>query len=146
MAAISSLSGILNQYVISSGNTRIIALIQTIGLCLTIIFGFILIPIYSSVGLILAQSLATVFTFIAYIKPALSDLSSVDKKAFWFLSTINLILIITSLTLSIMFNNYLIKSIVSISIICIAAILVLTKGFTSEEKSLVFSYIHKPFN
>jgi O-antigen/teichoic acid export membrane protein len=99
IATITSLSSILSQYVISTGNTRLIALVQLLGLAVTLVASIYLIPPYHVLGLLCSQGFAAVFTVLAYAKPALRDLSSHDRIALWRLAVLTTLLLPSTLVL-----------------------------------------------
>jgi len=145
MTAVQSLSGMLSQYIISSGKTRIIGLIQVTGLFITIAFAIVLIPLYSSVGLLTAQSLAAVFTFIAYLRPALTDLNIQDKKRLWLMAGLSFGLLIITFFLPKLSSTWLVIILIAITS-TITAVFFLVIAFTSEEKSLIRLAIQARFS
>jgi O-antigen/teichoic acid export membrane protein len=136
MTAISSLAGILSQYVMSSGNTRIIAVIQTGGLMITIMTALILIPLYSALGLLVAQSLGATFTLIAYIKPGLKDIEQSEKKYLWFLACTSFTLLATTFLLPVVLKKTWLLSIISLLILGGILVLLLFKAFSAKERAL----------
>jgi O-antigen/teichoic acid export membrane protein len=143
IAAVQSLSGMLSQYLISAGKTRVIAVVQTLGLFINIVAALFFIPLYSSVGLLLAQSLAVLLTFTGYIRPALIDLDRSDKKCLWLLAGLSFSLVPITFILPLVCKNIfmIIVSLVSVTIITI--LLALNVAFTMEEKSLLRMSIKK---
>lgn len=137
LAAISSLAGILGQYVTSYGNTGLIAVIQTIGLSITIMTALPLIKFYSALGLLIAQTLGATFTLIAYVKPALEDLDQSDKGYIWFLAGMSFSLLATSFLLPVLLKNTLSLLVISLLSICVTIATSLSKAFSVKERALV---------
>jgi O-antigen/teichoic acid export membrane protein len=141
ITVIGSISGIFSQYIVSAGKTRTIMIVQTTGLAINAIFAILLIPIYSSTGLLMAQCTQSLFTAIAYIQPALTDLKPADKKSLVFLLMLSIGLIALSFGIPFIINNFILT--LTINIICciITIFFVSTKIFTSEEKYLFISSV-----
>ncbi len=146
MAAISSISGILSQHVISLGKTRTIAVIQITGLIINVLVALLLIPLYSSVGLLLAQSVAAIFTLIAYVKPALADIESEDKKHLWSLTGFSLTSIVVTLTLPIQIKYRWLMSAISLLAIGLTAISSFILAFNLEERTTTLRTIKNKIN
>lgn len=134
ITAISSLAGMMSQYVLSLGNTRVIAIIQTISLALTVFIAMLLIPTYNSVGFLIAQVIGGSFALIAYIRPALADIDRSDHRYLWLLTftSINLF-IISFLTLFIDFNVFT-SIILSFIFSGMTLIITLLGCFTKSER------------
>jgi O-antigen/teichoic acid export membrane protein len=141
ITAVSSLSAMLSQYVISSGKTRVIAVIQTVGLFITVLTALMLIPLYSSRGLLLAQTLAAIYTLLAYIKPALSDLERADRQPLSLLIGLSLSLVALTFVLPMLIENAKLKLGVSLLVIGVTAALSVSRAFTVKEKKLVITKI-----
>jgi O-antigen/teichoic acid export membrane protein len=139
MAAITSMAGILSQYVISSGNTRLIAVIQTIGLLITILVALTLIPTYSSLGLLIAQISGAAFTLIAYTKPALKDIEQSEQGHLSFLAALSISLLGTTFLLPLYLKNHWLLLLVSIVIIILTLALLFFQSFTVQERALASS-------
>lgn len=136
-----SLSGILNQYVVSSGKMRSLMIIQTAGLFINTTLAIFLIPAWNSIGLLMAQFVSTLFTAVAYIRPALMDINILDKKRLQLLLILNIILITTSVCLPLIVSNQQSTLFVSISFLIFTTFFVTSKIFTSEEKIIVISTV-----
>lgn len=138
---IGSLSGILNQYVVSAGKMRSLMIIQTVGLIINTALAVFLIPSWNSIGLLIAQFASTLFTVVAYIRPALVDINISDKKRFLLLLILNIILIMTSVGLPLITNNYQLTLFVNVSCLFFTMFFVIAKMFTAEEKRIVLSTV-----
>lgn len=137
MAAISSLAGIFSQYVISSGNTRLIGVIQITGLLITVLVALRLIPIYSSTGLLIAQTSGVAFTLIAYTKPALNDLKESEQKPLWFLAILSITQIVVTFLVPVYVHNLVFLLFLAIAIIIVTVSLAFFQVFTLQERALV---------
>jgi O-antigen/teichoic acid export membrane protein len=146
ITAVRSLSGMLSQYVISAGKTRIIAAIQTGGLIITVLSALVLIPRYSSLGLLLAQGLAAILILLAYVKPALGDLDVADNKSLWFLATLSFILVTVTFTFSTFINDIWLTLIYSVCTSITAAITSISVAFTASERTSGLRIIRKQIN
>jgi O-antigen/teichoic acid export membrane protein len=146
MTAISSISGILGQHIISFGKTRTIALVQVIALVIHIAFALALIPLYSSTGLLLAQSLAAIFTLVAYVRPALTDIESEDKKHLWLLTGLSVIMLVLTFTLPIVIKNRWILLVISFLVTKITVVLSLRVAFNLQEIKIAFQTIKNKIN
>ncbi|MDX1978411.1 MAG: oligosaccharide flippase family protein [Pseudanabaenaceae cyanobacterium bins.68] len=89
-AALSSLGGILNQYLVAEGKTRVIGLVQVVALLLNILLALILIPLYSGLGLLLAQAIAATFTLIYLGRPSLGDIVKTNRSQLIMIGLISL--------------------------------------------------------
>jgi O-antigen/teichoic acid export membrane protein len=139
MAAITSLAAIFSQYVISSGNTRLIAVIQIIGLLITLLVALTLIPIYSSTGLLIAQASGASFTLIAYTNPALQDINQSEQKPLWFLAGLSISLLGITFLLPVYLQNFLLMSFFSIAIVSATITLSFFQVFTFQERAIAWS-------
>lgn len=137
MAAITSLASIFGQYVTSSGNTRTIAVIQTIGLLITVLVALLLIPIYSSIGLLIGQISGAGFTLIAYTKPALNDLKKSEQRHLWFLTVLSIGIVGATFLLPVYVKSFLSLSLFSIAIVIVTITLAFFQVFTIQERDLV---------
>lgn len=133
-AAISSLSGIFGQYVTSSGDTRKIAIIQIIGLTINLVLALLLVPRYSSMGLLLSQGISSISIFLLYYKPALHDLNTIDKKSILVLSFFSMFLISMLLILTSIFNGRIIKIIAFACVIILSVAVLIANIFTKNER------------
>ncbi len=139
MAAITSMAGIFSQYVISSGNTGLIAVIQTIGLLITLLVALTLIPTYSSLGLLIAQISGAAFTLVAYAKPALKDIEQSNRIHLWCLAGLSInLLAITFLVPFFIDNSWLLLG-GSLLIISVTLAALCFQVFTIQERVLVLS-------
>lgn len=134
ITAISSLAGMMGQYVTSIGNTRAIAIIQVTSLALTVVIAMLLIPKYSSVGLLVAQAISGCFTLIAYVRPALSDINKSDYKYLWLLTFTSVNLFVISFLTSFINFNILINVILSFVFLGMTSVLSLLGCFTKAER------------
>ncbi len=137
ITAVQGLSGMFTQYVLSSGKTRIIAVIQIIGLFITVTSALILIPLYSSIGLLIAQSLGAVLILLLYARPALADLEIADTKRLWYLAGLSFALVTATFFLPQFLNNIwvMLTALLLVAVTTTAGSLVI--ALTLEEKSLV---------
>lgn len=145
MAAITSIASIFSQYVISSGNTRLIAVIQTIGLLITFGVALTLIPTYSSLGLLSGQISGAAFTLIAYIKPALKDIHPSDRIHLWCLAGLSLNLIATTFLLPLAVENSWLLLAGSLLFISATLAVLCFQAFTIQERALVSSAFKQAF-
>jgi hypothetical protein len=145
IAAITSIASIFSQYVISSGNTRLIAVIQTLGLLITLGVALTLIPTYSSLGLLIAQILGATFTLIAYIQPALKDIHQSDRIHLRYLVGLSLNLMAITFLLPFILKNSLL--LLACSSLCISATLAILyfQVFTIQERVFVSLAFKKAF-
>ncbi len=141
ITVIGSTSGIFSQYIVSAGKIRSIAIVQTTGLAMNAILALLLIPTYSSTGLLVAQFIAGLFTAIAYIRPAIGDLKSSDNKNLFFLLILSVGLIALSFGLPFFTQNFVLTLIINISSLSLTGFIVSFKVFTSKEKHVVISTI-----
>jgi O-antigen/teichoic acid export membrane protein len=146
ITVIGSLSAILNQYVVSAGRMRSIMIVQTTGLLIHTALAILLIPIYNSAGLLIAQSVSASFTAIAYIHPALVDIKYSDKKTLFFLLIVNVILIISSVGLPLIIRNNVLILSLDVACFTFALSILWMKLFTIEEKMIVFALIDSKLN
>ncbi len=116
MVAINSLSGVFTQYMVSSGKTRGIAVIQVSGLMITGLVSLLTIQRYSALGFLMAQLVASVFTCVAYVKPALSGLKRDDQRMLWYLLWISLFAIGLTFLPFLIFTNFWISSFLSLAL------------------------------
>ena len=145
MAAITSMASIFGQYVTSSGNTRLIAVIQTIGLLITILVALALIPTYSSIGLLIAQILGAAFTLIAYAKPALKDFKESDRIRLWCLAGLGINLLVTTFLLPLALENSWLLLGGSLLFISVTLAVLCFQAFTIQERALVSSAFKQAF-
>jgi O-antigen/teichoic acid export membrane protein len=138
---IGSLSGILNQYVVSAGKMRSLMVVQTVGLAINTVLAFLLIPSWNSIGLLIAQFFSTIFTAVAYIRPALMDINVFDKKRLLLLLLLNITLIIISFGLPLIIINNQLTLFVNIFCLFFTVSFITSKIFTAEEKTIVLSTI-----
>jgi O-antigen/teichoic acid export membrane protein len=145
ITVIGSLSAILNQYVVSAGKMRSIMLVQAIGLIVHTALAVLLIPIYNSTGLLIAQAASFSFTAIAYIFPALQDTKSSDKKMLFLLLVMNIVLILFSICLPLFFNKGIF--ILLADVICFTSVsfILFAKVFTSVERHILFDTVNTRF-
>jgi len=136
ITAMSSISGIFSQYVISAGRTRTIALVQTIALVINVALAIWLIPTYGSTGLLIAQAIAALFTAIAYISPALSDLILEDRHRLSILTALSFILVITTFFMSIFVKSAIVNLILMLIIINLFLLIPSQFIFSSKEKEI----------
>lgn len=142
ITAMTSLSGMMNQYVISSGRTKVIAIIQTTALGINLLLGLLLIPKYNSVGLLIAQGGTALFTTVAYIKPAILDLILEKKRQMGLLVFLSLVLISITFILSIFSSNLIIFLVLLISASAVL-FLILLISFDPAEKAMFILAIKK---
>jgi len=94
--ALSSIAGIMNQYLVAEGKTKVIGIVQTVSLGLNIVLALTLIPLYSAFGLLLAQAIASAFTLFYLARPALKDIFYLNtaqiKSIFWLSATTSLLI------------------------------------------------------
>jgi O-antigen/teichoic acid export membrane protein len=96
--ALYSMSGIMNQYLVAEGKTKVIGIVQTLSLGLNIILALVLIPLYQAFGLLLAQAIAAFFTLFFLARPAVKDifiLNTTQVKSIIYLSAIVTLIIFT---------------------------------------------------
>jgi O-antigen/teichoic acid export membrane protein len=142
IAAMTSLSGMLSQYVISAGQTKTIAVIQTLALSINLLVALLLIPRYSSIGLLIAQGISALFTTIAYVKPAIWDIVLENRLQISSMTVLSLSLMMISFVLPI-FSNNLIILIAMVTLTCIGFLLLLPISFTAAEKATVVSTVKR---
>ena len=143
ITAMSSISGILSQYVISTGQTRTIALIQTIALVINVALAIWLIPNYSSIGLLAAQGIAALFTTIAYVRPALFDIASTHKPQLIWLAILSIGLAAVTFVSAFSPNMSLVAVAVSLLAACIMLFVLSLTTFTLKERSVFVAAIRK---
>ena len=143
IAAVTSLSGMMTQYLIGAGRTRVIAVIQTISLILMVIIAMIMIPQYNSLGLLIAQAVSICFRLVAYTKPSLSDIHVSEHKYLWLLTFESCILFTLSFLPSILPINIFIGMGVSIVVLGMASVLTFLCCFTNQEKSSTYLLFRK---
>jgi O-antigen/teichoic acid export membrane protein len=134
IAAVTSFSGMLSQYVISVGKTKTIAVIQTFALGINLLFALLLIPQYSSIGLLAAQGISALFTTIAYIRPAIWDIVLANRLQIGSMTMLSLFLMAISFGLSVFSGNLIILIAIFI-LACLGLLLLLPVAFTADEKS-----------
>jgi O-antigen/teichoic acid export membrane protein len=132
ITAISSFSGILSQYVISSGQTRVIAMIQVPSLFVNLALALWLIPNYSSMGLLAAQGFTALFTAVAYLRPALADIAVQYSPQLRWLFVLSFGLISATFTPAVFVKSSLITS--TAMLLAFAMLLLLAKTFTNDEQ------------
>ena len=141
ITAISSLAGMLSQYVLSLGNTRAIAIIQTTSLILMVLIAMILIPQYNSLGLLIAQGVSVFFTLIAYVKPALADMDTSEHKYLWLLTFESATLFVLSFLPSIIRSSTFINVTLSLVFLVMGLTLTLSGCFTAQERLSAYSLL-----
>ncbi len=134
ITAISSVVGMMGQYVTSLGNTRVIAIIQVISLALMVLVSMLLIPEYKSIGLLIGQAVSVFFALIAYIRPALADIHKSDRKFLWMMTFASINLLILSFLPSIISFNLLATITISLVFLGISLVLITLGCFTKEER------------
>jgi O-antigen/teichoic acid export membrane protein len=144
IAAMTSLSGILGQYVTSAGQTKTIAVIQTLALSINLLVALLLIPRYSSIGLLISQGIAALFTTIAYVRPAIWDVVLENRLQLGSMTVLSLSLMTISFMLPV-FSDNLIILIAMVTIACIGLLLLLPISFTSAEKATFVSAARRRF-
>jgi O-antigen/teichoic acid export membrane protein len=142
IAFFSSFSSILGQYLVSAGKTKTIAIIQTTALGINTLFAILLIPYLSSIGFLISQAIAALFTATAYIKPTLLDMNSDNRFQVTFLSLMSLALILISVIASIFSANSLVI-LVAIVLSSITLLMSVHIIFTSEERFIFISTLRK---
>ncbi len=141
ITAISSLAGMLSQYVLSLGNTRAIAIIQTTSLILMVLIAMILIPQYNSLGLLIAQGVSVFFTLIVYVKPALADMDTSEHKYLWLLTFESATLFVLSFLPSIIRSSTFINVTLSLVFLVMGLTLTLSGCFTAQERLSAYSLL-----
>jgi O-antigen/teichoic acid export membrane protein len=142
ITVIGSLSAILNQYVISAGKTHLIMLVQAIGLFIHTALAIILIPVYNSAGLLIAQFASASFTAIAYIYPSLMGTKPSEKKVLFLLLIINAMLILFSVGTPLIISNNMLVLLLDMACLFLLLSILMLKVFTTEEKKIVLSMIN----
>lgn len=136
---IGGLSGGLSQYTLSMGNTRIMAIINTSSLVVMLGVAILLIPKYSVIGLLIAQLTSSLFSLIAYVKPALYDLKSEDRiyvKQLAFISFFSFCVSFLPMILSFSQWAYIIFS---ITLITTTFTFLCFQCFSKEERKTIIS-------
>jgi O-antigen/teichoic acid export membrane protein len=137
ITVIGGISGMFGQYVTSAGKVKTIMIVQTTGLVINTILAILLIPNYSSVGLLFAQCISSLFISIAYIPSALMDLKPSDKKSLIFLLILTTGQITLCFGLPLVIQDLSLTLIVNITCFILTTILLSLKVFTPQEKNLV---------
>jgi O-antigen/teichoic acid export membrane protein len=131
--ALSTMAGVLNQYLVAEAKTKIIGIVQTISLLLNILLAVILIPLYSALGLLIAQAIASGFTLFYLARPAINDIlatHSVNLRSMILLSAIASVIILGLPTIS---TFVWLKPIGSIIVIALISGFSLWQTFSSDE-------------
>lgn len=138
-----AINSILTQYLVSYGKTLSIALTNTFSLPIKIILSLVLIPQYSSIGLLSANLSYYFFNFLIYLWLAFKSSSRKDKKylvkfLIFFIVSNSMVLIINNLNLT-----YLHEASLNILIGLISFISYLKLMMDKDELNLIKSYSHK---
>lgn len=140
-AALSSLGGIVNQYLTAEGKTSVIGAVQVLSLILLILLALIFIPLYSGFGLLLAQAITSIFTLIYLSRSGLQDICKTNRTQ---LIMVGLITLCTSigifaLPLLEMNSNWRIVMTVVVSLLVIG--LCISQVFTRVEIRMIATLI-----
>lgn len=132
-----TLSGMLSQYLLSSGKTRTIAIWKTGGLFITITSAFLMIPQYQAIGFLLSKVFGALFTLFGYAKPVFSmmaktDLNTIKKLIFSSLISV----LITSFLPILIDQTILLVGIESLILIILSWIIILFTFSYKEKQTL----------
>ncbi|WP_271253141.1 lipopolysaccharide biosynthesis protein [Pseudanabaena sp. Chao 1811] len=122
-SAIAGISSLLVQYLVVSGKTLKVSYASLVGVICWILFAFLLVPRYSSLGFLISQFIGQLAGFLYIIKPSLGDLAKTDILLLIKLMVISEIFFVYSLFVSVFpttyLNNYWLV-IITMPMICIS--------------------------
>lgn len=143
--SLQSLSGIFTQHLVSSGKTRLIAVIQITSIISNVFFSLILIPHYGSMGLLIGQSISIVVAFTAGLKSSMRDFESKEKNAVFLLIIIHTFSIIITFIISLLSISALLKYLISFVLISVVSFVLTQLAFTEKERFEVFNELGSKF-
>lgn len=138
---VATLSGMVSQYLISAGFTRLLGISQTIGLLINLLVALLLIPIYGAVGYLLSQASLSVFTASIYIIADFSNTRIQDKKFILFLLVLTCLSF--SLNIGLSFSNLSLyyNIVFSVVLTMINIGFCWRLAFFAEERTIIFNLV-----
>lgn len=108
-SALAGITSVLVQYLVVSGKTVRVALSNLLLVICWVLFSLILVPRYSAVGFLIAQSIGQLVGFLYILQPSLNDLTKEDTFLLIKLSCISEMLFLYSLFVSFFVTSYIVR-------------------------------------
>lgn len=144
IAAITSLYGIFNQYLVCIGNTIIISSIQIFGAFINLVLAIVLIPNLGSMGFLIAQFLSVVIIAFLYLKPSLDDIKD-DNKKILYLSLLTMAFMLCTFGIPFIFKDRWINTIIFSFIFIFTSINSYQFLFLEDERSYIYLKLSQYF-
>jgi O-antigen/teichoic acid export membrane protein len=138
IAVATGVTGVMVQYLVVAGKTKKIAQASFLGVCCWVIGAYLLVPIYSGTGFLIAQSIGQLAGFIVVVKPATQDIEHEDLQLFTNLIILTIATFGWTLFLTLIKINFMINLIILVLTAVILVSFVFVNALQdSEQKQLI---------